>query len=362
MLKGNLVKMTLRSVCLTALAFASLAQAQPYDSETTAQEGLTCAGDRGANSCTASDFAVTVSATSSSNIISCTHNQPVVLDVVANITGAQPNRYDVGLFIGEAGNFPAAAGGACSVTTFPTTDTNPPAAVGWTDLDSNACGDYNGGKIQTTNLVHNVKVKCVQDQVTGNLSIPFAIVWSNSTSACTGPTDVKPETGSKCNGSAGAPVGGVTVTFNADPGCSGEIVTYDPATGTGTVVFVIQNNDPNNGIPGDNADGTGYDDVVPAPVVVTGATCQVLSGAADCGAGPTVVGNHISGTIPTFPSGSSVKITISGTVPPGQTGQYTDNVTVIPPGDLTAGSDSTGNNICVGITQFPVKLQSFDVR
>ena len=362
MLMGNLVKMTLRSLCLTALAFASLAQAQPYDSETTATQGLTCAGDRGANSCTANDFAVTVSATSSSNIVSCQFNQPVTLDIVANITGATPQRYDVGLFIGENTNFPAVAGGTCSVTTFPTTDTNPPAAVGWTDLDGNACGDYNSGGVTTTNLIHNVNVLCVPDAVTGNLTIPFAITWSNNAKACTGPTDVAPGTGSKCNGSAGSPVGGVMVTYNADPGCSGEIVTYDPASGTGSVVFFITNNNPNNAIPPDPADGTQYDDMVPPPVTVTGATCEVVSGGADCGTGPVVNGNDVSGTIPTFPAGAVVKITINGTVPGGQTGTYSDNVTIIPPGDLSPGSDSTGNNICVSATQFPVKLQSFDVR
>jgi hypothetical protein len=250
------------------------------------------------------------------------------------------------------------------VNTFPTTDTNPPATQAWNDADGNVCGDYSGGGLTTTNLVHNVKVKCVADAATGNLSIPFALTWSNTkgnATSCTGPTDVQPGTGSKCTG-ASAPVGGVTVTYNADPGCSGEVVTYDPASGTGKVVFLIQNNNPNNAVPADPADGTQYDDVVPAPVVVTGATCEVVSGGADCGTGPVVNGNDVSGTIPTFPAGAIVKITINGTVPPGQTGQYSDNVTIIPPGDLTAGSDSTGNNICVSATQFPVRLQSFDVR
>jgi len=363
----NRVGASLRGLCfaIAALAFAPLAQAQPYDSETTATEGLSCAGDRGASSCTANDFAVTVSATSSSNIVSCQFNQPVVLDVVANITGATPQRYNVGLFIGEAGNFPATAGGKCSVDTFPTTDTNPPAAVGWTNFDNNACGDYNGGGVTTVNLIHNVKVNCVPDKVTGNLSIPFAITWSNnagSATSCNGPADVAPGTGSKCNGSAGAPVGGVTVTYNADPACGGKTVTYDPVAGTVTSSFIVQNNDPGNAIPPDPADGTQYHDVVPGPVVVTGATCTVQSGAASCGTGPVVSGNDVSGTLPTFPTGSSVKITINGTVPAGQTGSYSNTADVIPPTNLTAGSDSVGNNSCSNAATLPVKLQSFDVH
>jgi hypothetical protein len=368
--KSNRGRASLRGLCfaITALVFAPLAQAQPYDSETTAVQGLTCAGDRGANSCTANDFAVTVSATSSSNIVSCQFNQPVVLDIVANITGATPNRYNVGLFIGEHNNFPADAGGTCSVNTFPTTDTNPPATQAWTDFDSNVCGDYTGGNLTTINLIHNVQVNCVPDAVTGNLSIPFAITWSNNAgtaTSCTGPGpgtgEVVPGTGSKCNGSAGAPVGGVLVTFNADPACGGKTVTYDPVAGTVTSSFIIQNNDPNNAVPPDPADGTQYHDVVPGPVVVSGAICEVLSGAADCGTGPVVAGNDVSGTLPTFPTGSSVKITINGTVPGGQTGSYSNTADVIPPANLTAGSDSTGNNSCTNSTPLPVKLQSFEV-
>ncbi|HEY2394549.1 MAG TPA: hypothetical protein VGH81_01040 [Rudaea sp.] len=357
----------LRNLCfaMTALIFAPLALAQPYDSETTATEGLSCAGDRGASSCTANDFAVSVSATSSSNIVSCQFNQPVVLDIVANVTGATPNRYNVGLFIGEAGNFPAAAGGLCSVTTFPTTDTNPPTTQAWTDFDGNVCGDYTGGGLTTVNLVHNVKVNCVPDAVTGNLSIPFAITWSNSAgnaTSCNGPADVAPGTGSKCNGSAGAPVGGVVVTYNADPACGGKTVTYNPGAGTVTSSFIIQNNDPGNAIPADPADGTQYHDVVPGPVVVTGAVCAVQSGAASCGTGPVVAGNDVSGTLPTFPTGSSVMITITGTVSAGQTGSYSNTADVIPPANLTEGSDSTGNNSCSNSATLPVKLQSFDVH
>jgi len=357
---------SLRPLCfaIVALAFAPLALAQPYDSENTASQGLSCAGDRGANSCTASDFAASVSAANSSNIVSCQFGQPVVLDIVATITGATPNRYNVGLFIGESGNFPADAGGTCSVNTFPTTDTNPPPTQAWTDLESgaNTCGDYTGGGLTTTNLVHNVKVNCVPDAVTGNLSIPFALTWSNNSSTCAGASNVAPGTGSKCTGQRGVPVTGVVVTYNADPACGGKTVTYDPAAGTVTSTFVIQNNDPNNGGTADPADGTGYHDVVPGPVVVTGATCTLPTGGASCGTGPVVAGNDVSGTIPTFPSGSSVTITINGTVPAGQTGSYSNTADVVLPTDLTAGSDSTGNNACTNFATLPVKLQSFDVH
>jgi hypothetical protein len=361
----NRVGASLRGLCfaITALAFAPLALAQPYDSETTATEGLTCAGDRGATSCTANDFAVTVSATSSSNIVSCQFNQPVVLDIVANITGATPPRYNVGLFIGEDSNDASkATGKTCSVTTFPTVDAlNPPNAWAQLDTVSNACGDYNSGGLVTTNLVHNVKVNCVPD-ASGNLSIPFALTWSNNTGACTGPSDVAPGTPSKCSGNPGAPVTGVVVTYNADPGCGGKTVTYDPVAGTVTSTFVVQNNDPGNALPADPADGTQYHDAVPGPVVVTGATCTLPTGGASCGTGPVVAGNDVSGTLPTFPAGSSVTITITGTIPGGNTGSYSNTADVIPPANLTAGSDSIGNNSCTNSATLPVKLQSFDVH
>jgi len=176
-----------------------------------------------------------------------------------------------------------------------------------------------------------------------------------------GPANVAPGAGSKCVG-GGTPVQGVIVTYNADPACGGKNVSYDPVAGTVTSSFTIQNNDPNNSVPPNNADGTQYHDAVPGPVAVTGAICEVISGAADCGTGPVVAGNDVSGTLPTFPTGAVVKITINGTVPAGQTGPYSNTADVIPPTNLTAGSDATGNNSCTNSATLPVKLQSFDVR
>jgi len=364
MLRGTLGNKSLGALYVAAaLAFAPAAQALE-DTTVTALAGTTCAGDRltGLN-CTANEFVVTATAMGN-NITACHFGDSIPnVDVDVAITSSSTDRYNIGLFIGENGQAPDATGtgSKCSVATFPTAADPPSTSTAWFDAGSNTCGDYHGGTLLTHNLVQGVTLKCLP-AADGNLFVPFTVSYSQSASdACTGPSNVAPGTKSKCTAGTTSAVG-TLVTYNADPGCSGEVVTYDPASGTGSVVFFIQNNNPNNAVTPDSADGTGYDDVVPGPVVVTGATCQVISGGASCGTGPVVVGNHVSGTLPTFPTGAIVKITINGTVPGGQTGSYSDTVTIIPPADLTAGSDVVGNNSCLSATQFPVKLQSFDVR
>jgi hypothetical protein len=350
-------------VAIGVLAFAPLAQAQ-FDTTVDASGGLSCAADRGGGSCTAKEFTVTVAADQGSNIQSCQFNLPVTLDVVATITSKQTDRYDIGLFIGENGNSPdvVTPGSTCSVATFPTAaDTTSTAWFDASNSASNTCGDYHGGGLMTVNLIHNVTVKCLPDS-TGVLAIPYALSYvQNVGGTCTGANNVAPGAGSKCVG-GGTPVAGVIVTYNADPACTGKNVAYDPAAGTVTSTFTITNNDPNNAVAPNNADGTQYHDLVPGPVVVTGAACQVVSGAASCGTGPVVAGNDVSGTLPTLPTGAVVKITINGTVPAGNTGQYSNTADVIPPANLTAGSDSIGNNSCSNSVTLPVKLQSFDVH
>jgi len=362
--KLNRGSVSLRELCfaITALAFAPLAQAQ-FDTTVTAGNGLSCASDRGSNSCTAKEFTVTVSATQGSNIQSCQNNLPVTLDVVANITSKSTTRYNVGLFIGEDGNSPDASpvGDTCSVATFPTAADPPSTSTAWFDADGNACGDYNGGNLATSNLIHNVTVLCVPDAATGTLSIPYALTYEqNQGGTCTGPSDVQPGAGSKCVG-GGTPVAGVVITYNADPGCGGKTVSYDPVAGTVTSTFTIQNNDPNNGLPPEKADGSTFEDNVPGPVVVTNITCTPAGGAAGCDTSATV-GNDVKGTIATFPTGSSVLVTIVGTVPGGSVGAYENTATVTPSAIVTVTSDSTGNNSCSNSTTLPVKLQSFDVH
>jgi hypothetical protein len=347
-----------------SLACATTVYAQ-YDTEISALQGQTCIAQRQAGSCTAKEFTVSVAADQGSNITSCMYNTPVTLDVVATVTSKQTDRYDIGIFFGENGQAPDAATNTqtCSVAAWPT---NPlQGAPTWFDNGGNTCADYHGGTLTTTNLIHNVKVLCLPDINTGELSIPYDLSYSQGQSdTCTDATNIAPGAPSKCLG-GGTPVAGVIVTYNADPGCSGKTVSYDPVAGTVTSTFTIVNNDPNNAMTADNADGTSFEDNLdlnaPPTVTVTSVTCTPSGGAAGCDTTATV-GNDVKGTIATFPTGSSVLVTIVGTVPGGNVGTYSNQATVTPPADLTVGSDATGNNLCSNSTTLPVKLQSFDVN
>ena len=347
------------ALAVAMLLGAPLAQAQ--DTTEVAIQGQTCAGARIAQNlnCTANEYVVT--ATSESNTItSCNNGDQIVVDINVGITSSSTDRYNVGYFVGEAGNDPQAKTGLCSVATFPTTPTGSNVSGGkwYSEPPGNACGDYNKNST-TTNLIQGVKVKCAAD-ANGNLAIPFVVTYSQSGGdACTGGTDVAPGSPSKCTANV-APVTNVVVTYNADPGCSGKTVTYDPVAGTVTSTFTIVNNDPNNAVPPDNADGTTFSDNVAAPVTVTQTTCTPSGGAAGCTVG--FVGNAVTGTIATFPTGSQVVVTVVGTVPAGNTGTYSNTANVTPPANLTTGSDATGNNACTNSTTLPVKLQNFDVH
>lgn len=350
-------------LALALMLAAPLAQAQ--DTTEAALQGQQCARDRAGQNlnCTANEYVVT--ATSESNTINlCQNGEEIVVDINVGITSSQADRYNIGYFVGETGNDPVLAGGTCSVATFPTTPTGNNTAGGqWFDAGGgNTCGDYNK-QSTSTNLITGVKVKCQADSK-GNLSIPFVVTYAqNSNDACTGPSDVKPGSPSKCTANV-APVTNVTVTYNADPGCSGKTVTYDPVAGTITSTFTIQNNDPQNAVLPDNADGTTFEDNLdlnaPPTVTVTNVTCTP-SGGATCDTSATV-GNDVKGTIGTFPTGSSVLVTIVGTVDPGFTNLYSNTATVTPPANLTAGSNATGNDTCTNSAQLPVKLQNFHVN
>ena len=262
-------------------------------------------------------------------------------------------RYNVGLFIGEQDQDLTVAGGTCSVTTFPTS----PAP--WADLSGgDTCGDYTPAG-SSNDEIDNVTLKCEPDPATGfsGDSLRRGLFRQNGSPACTGPTDVAPGTSSKCS-HGGVVVTGVPVTFNANPTCTfagaGDGVVYNAAAGTITKTFTLTNNGP------DPANGTSFADTVPAPVSVTGATCGNALGGAVCPVSVSAAGNNVSATIVTLPSGGSVDITINGTVPAGNTGSYSNTVT------LTAGlnviTPAEWVNTCIGSTTLPVKLQSFDVN
>lgn len=173
---------------------------------TTAQNGLSCAGNRATTNCTAGEFVTTV--TISSQTGSCVSGGYYILNGNVSLTAPNTDRYDIGFFVGENANDPAAttsvaAGATCSVATFPTSPSP------WFSSSSNTCGDFLG-KQSDTPTVQNMKVYCQAD-ASGNLAVPYVLTYSNSaTDVCTGPSDVKTGNSSKCNKGT-ASVSGVTV-------------------------------------------------------------------------------------------------------------------------------------------------------
>ncbi|HET7063572.1 MAG TPA: hypothetical protein VFI49_04790 [Rudaea sp.] len=362
------------------LVGAQVAQAQ--DTTEAATPDHACAEDQykalGGSStlnCVANDLVVSASAVINNNTVGACPNDGLVhlVDILVGIDSGSPERYDVGYFVGQTGNDPTAAGGQCSVAIFPTTGANSTATTGWFNGDANVCGDYHGNS-STTNLVTGAKVTCIQVSPTDpHLVVPYAIVYANNTNgACTSVNDVTAGTSSKCQ-AATVPVGNVFVTNDADPTCTPGSLTYDGTTITATVT--ISNNDP---LHNQSADGTMFSDdfTLQSPSVTVQTVSCVGSGGAVC----TIANNAnvVTGTITSFPFGSSVQITITATPPPNPApGSYstglvlTTPASVLPPAPpWVINTDSTSpqygfstlTDACVQAVQLPVKLQSFDVR
>jgi uncharacterized repeat protein (TIGR01451 family) len=140
-----------------------------------------------------------------------------------------------------------------------------------------------------------------------------------------------------------------TVGASADVAVVKSLVT---SGNTVTYTLLISNNGPNV------ADGATFTDNVPATVTLSGTpTCATTSGGAVCGT-VNVAGNTVSGSVTTFPSNSSVTVTINGTTTNGAT---IDNTATVSPPSGTTDPTPTNNNSTATGTGLPVRLQSFDV-
>jgi hypothetical protein len=368
------------AICLVALSgFTPLALAQTVCGSTTpgppglpptvvctqetALTGQTCGFARGGTGCTANDFVGNANVTS--NTISDCH----IGDVLTNqtlqfqITSSQSARFSPGLFIGEQNQNLAVAGGTCSVATFPTTSTLLPARVPfpWVAATAgDACASYTKNST-SLEQIDGLTFTCNPD-VNNNLTVTFMIVYANNqagASLCNGPANVAPENSSKCS-VGGTPVQGVTVTYNANPTCTGaSTVTYDPVAGTVTVKFTITNSGPDAAGPALGGDVT-FQDVVPPPIAVQTATCGNPLGGAVCGAVGNA-GNNVTGSITTLPVGGSVDITIVGTVAGGLT-NVIDNVPTLSVNGTVVVVPGGWLNTCPASTTLSVHLQSFDVK
>jgi hypothetical protein len=379
----------------TLLAGTQMAYAQ-IDTISTATPGHLCAEDQyknlggsGSLGCTAKDLTAVVQAVVGVNTIgNCPQANPGdpvnhgVVDVLVTLSSGSPDRYDVGLFIGEDQNSAIAAGGTCSANIFPTSGTTQ-SGVGWEDAgDHNTCGDYAGNSV-TVNEVDGVHVACVGNGA-GNLVVPFAVVYlnnDNGSPVCGSVDDVTADSSSKCIHDDAAVISNVFVTTDANPQCDASGApngaVYDPVAHTLTLTVTVTNSDP---LHIQAADGTTFSDdfstVLPAGLVTVsgspaptctpsgGAVCQIADNA-----------GVVSGTITSFPWGSSVVLSVTldvdvvdnpGPISFSQGLSLTTPPTVLPPSppyvfDGTTGM-STNATACLSATQLPVKLQSFDVK
>jgi uncharacterized repeat protein (TIGR01451 family) len=116
--------------------------------------------------------------------------------------------------------------------------------------------------------------------------------------------------------------------------------TGPAAVGAGTGItynLVISNAGPSA------ANSAIFSDTVPASISGITATCGNASGGATCPANVTVAGNVVSGAIPNLPAGSSVTITIAGTVSGTAVGSITNTANVSPPAGVR-DPDLSDNN------------------
>jgi len=373
----------------TLLAGTQMAYAQ-VDTVSTASFGHACAEDQykslggsGTLGCTAKDLTATVTAvvgaTTIGNCPQADPGDPVnhgVVDVLVTLTSGSPDRYDVGLFIGEDQNSAIAAGGTCSANIFPTSGTTQ-SGTGWEDAgDGNACGDYAGNSV-TINEVDGVHVACVGNGA-GNLVVPFAVVYLNNDNGnpvCASVDDVTADSSSKCIHNDAAVITNIFVATDADPQCDAtgapNGAVYDPVANTLTLTVTVTNTDPSHSMA---ADGTTFSDdfTVGSPAVtVDGTPTCTPSGGAVC----QIANNAgvVSGTITSFPFGSSVVLSVVLDVPPNPGNvpfssglSLSTPPTVKPPSppyvfDGTTGI-ATNATACVSAVQLPVKLQSFEVH
>jgi len=208
-----------------------------------------------------------------------------------------------------------------------------------------ACGSLNvagttlsltGGKIPAgsgRSLVLTVPVKFASDL--------FATPLTNSVTV----SDPDGTGGTASDSDTPAPSADTNIAKSVSPG----VVGGGPITYT----LVITNAGPSS------ADGATYNDPMPAGITGITASCGSATGGASCGAGPSVTGSTVSGTVPVLPPGGSLTITINGTAPSGATQMLVNTATLTnPPG--TPDPNPTNNTSTTTIST-PVSLQSFEV-
>ena len=92
-----------------------------------------------------------------------------------------------------------------------------------------------------------------------------------------------------------------------------------------TYQIVVINDGPSHAV------GFAIDDVVPAAITGVGASCVVTSGDGTCGTNDTA-GNTVAFSGAALTAGSTLTVTVTGTIDPAATGDLTNTATVTVPG------------------------------
>ncbi len=136
-----------------------------------------------------------------------------------------------------------------------------------------------------------------------------------------------------------------TATLTVTPAADLSITKTGPASAVSgnqiTYLLTLGNAGPNA------ANGATFTDSVPGNLTGLSAICVNASGGVgNCTA--SVSGSTVTGSVGTFPSGGSVQIQVTGTVPAGATGSLSNQASVTAPGGVT--EINTANNTSATVT------------
>ncbi|MBC7435906.1 MAG: DUF11 domain-containing protein [Bdellovibrionales bacterium] len=229
-----------------------------------------CAGTRAAKNlgCTANDLTAQITFTqpAATAITSCVAGQYISLDVIASLASGSPDRYAIGVFLGQSGNYPSRNNAAdlCSVGVFPST----PAP--FANLDGGAaCGDFLGSSTATLQIT-GVKANCMAAPGTNQLSIPYLLAWDNQVAPSCTAANLTASTNSKCNENVSSYVTGVTVL-----GYIRLTKQTDPASTTQTFSFSTTASPTASVTPSSVTLTTGQSQTFTFPLSITGGVRQI---------------------------------------------------------------------------------------
>lgn len=247
--------------------FFSCLPASAQTATISALNGESCAGTRFGSdlNCTANDFAtnLTFAQPAASALANCRAGETIMLDIIADIQGGNPSRYDGAFFFGQSANNPQLnnAANSCSIGTFPTTP------LPFRDSDGDTCGDYQNGGQFSQLRINSISVVCEPAPGTNLLGLPYTLVYDQNTGSVCSPATVTAPGKSKCTANVLATVTGLTVrgyvTINKETVPDGSSQSFDfttatspAATVTPSTATITDGNSQTFEVPLDSAGGT----------------------------------------------------------------------------------------------------------